>query len=339
MHRQLNFRGRVNDVGFHLIQEWHSQKQPIAEIARRLGIARSTVRSHIQSDTPPSQRAKPQPPGVSPAKIAEMSRRRQIVKHAASAKQVIKRHAKRSTRVYVRKLYPSTNAISRYLRTHGYNVSPSTVRRDLIVMGVRARRRRTVPYLNPHMKAERVRQCRDMLNGNTLRFDKNKLLFSDEKRFDSDDHSHVFDWVAEGVPTLPRQHDTNSSKIMVWGVIGVNYRHLVVLKAGSIDAARYQSECLQPAIGALRAPGVIFMQDNARPHSSESTRRYLKRRHVVTLQWPPYSPDLNPIENLWAYLTQRVSAAAPFGTEALAAAIVQEWNMIPQAYIDALVVF
>lgn len=188
------------------------------------------------------------------------------------------------------------------------------------------------------MKLNRVNSCQDMLNPNkTLNLNFRQLLFSDEKRFDSDDHTHCYDWVKGDAVPLKREHDTNATKLMVWGVIGYNYRHLVVLKAGSIDATRYQQECLQPVIGVLSAPGVVFMQDNARPHSSESTKRFMRRNRVKVLDWPPYSPDLNPIENLWAYLSKRVSVLAPFGTDALEVAIVMEWNRIPQSYINTLV--
>jgi transposase len=336
---QLNCRGRVSDAAFYLIKEWHSQRVTISEIARSLKIARSTVRFHVNAAHPPSRRAKPLPPGVSAAKAAEIKRRRRLVDQAAAAKEIITRKAKRSTRTYVRKLYPSPQAIAQYLRTRGFNVSATTVRRDLLAVGYHARRRRVVPYLNSKMKEARVHACQEMLTANsTLKLDINRLLFSDEKRFDSDDHTHCFDWVKEGDLPIGREHDTNATKVMVWGVIGVNFRHLVILKDGGINAVRYQQECLRPALGALRAPGVVFMQDNARPHSCESTKRYLRRHGVEVLAWPPYSPDLNPIENLWAYLSKRVSTVAPFGGEKLEAAIIAEWNAIPQFIINNLVV-
>jgi transposase len=42
--------------------------------------------------------------------------------------------------------------------------------------------------------------------------------------------------------------------------------------------------------------------DNASFHKSEKTRILIEKRGARLLYLPPYSPDLNPIENYWALL-------------------------------------
>ena len=46
----------------------------------------------------------------------------------------------------------------------------------------------------------------------------------------------------------------------------------------------------------------IIIMDNASFHKSEDTRKIIKENGHQLLFLPPYSPDLNPIENYWAIL-------------------------------------
>jgi len=48
------------------------------------------------------------------------------------------------------------------------------------------------------------------------------------------------------------------------------------------------------------SPGDVVIMDNAQFHRKEVLREIASSHHVLVLFLPPYSPDYNPIEKLWA---------------------------------------
>lgn len=87
---------------------------------------------------------------------------------------------------------------------------------------------------------------------------------------------------------------------------------------------------LLPAARAITGQDFIFQQDNAPCHTSKLVKAWLKRQKITSLIWPAYSPDLNPIENLWAILARKVYAnGRQFkDIKSLKEAIVQSWGEI-----------
>jgi hypothetical protein len=49
--------------------------------------------------------------------------------------------------------------------------------------------------------------------------------------------------------------------------------------------------------------GYLFIQDNASIHTTHKVREWFRLWGIVIItNWPPYSPDLNPIKHIWWHL-------------------------------------
>jgi hypothetical protein len=68
-----------------------------------------------------------------------------------------------------------------------------------------------------------------------------------------------------------------------------------------------------------------LLQDNAPTHTSTVVKAWLHNHGVSCLDFPPYSPDLNAIENVWSDIERRVNERGPRTVEELQDVIAEEW--------------
>jgi transposase len=77
----------------------------------------------------------------------------------------------------------------------------------------------------------------------------------------------------------------------------------------------------------------MFMHNNARIHTAKTTQKFLEEHSIWTIEWPPYSPDLNPIEHMWWALKKKVHSLHPefdyIGTS------IEEWERFEEGLREA----
>ena len=71
----------------------------------------------------------------------------------------------------------------------------------------------------------------------------------------------------------------------------------------------------------------IFMQDGAPCHRSKIVTEFLKSKKVQIPDCPGNSADLNPIENIWTVLKDKVPEKQPTNTKELEGAIEAIWPL------------
>jgi len=69
----------------------------------------------------------------------------------------------------------------------------------------------------------------------------------------------------------------------------------------------------------------IFMHDGAPCHRAKFVTDFLKTKNIKLLEWLENSPDLNPIENFWTELKNRVAEKHPTCLPSLIKTIKSSW--------------
>lgn len=131
-------------------------------------------------------------------------------------------------------------------------------------------------------------------------------IFSDEKLFVVEQSGPKYVWSLDGaprgslVPTKKWQR-----RVMVWGAVGLQGQHRFYIVPsgadGTVDASVYLNVILRGVLPLLdENPGTMFQQDNARSHIAAGPIRILRATGSLLEPWPANSPDMSPVEFVWA---------------------------------------
>ncbi|UYV73514.1 hypothetical protein LAZ67_10003899 [Cordylochernes scorpioides] len=224
--------------------------------------------------------------------------------------------------------------------TLDHSISTRTISRRLVANGLHScRPLRRLP-LTPPNRRQRLEWCRAR---STWMTEWHRVVFSDESRFClSSDSRRVRVWRRRGERSNPEaiveRPTVRQRGIMVWGAIAYDSRSPLLRIQGTMTAQRYVDDVLRPVtLPYLQGvPNALYQQDNARPHTARISQQALQ--DVQMLPWPPYSPDLSPIEHVWDIIGRRLHALPqPRSEDELWQMVEREWRTIPQDAIRTLI--
>jgi hypothetical protein len=279
--------------------------------------------------------------GKNSDKQKELKKRRAIVKSACDS--VIKRFDDQQTYENT-----STTHIQEVFRKKKH-VPPSkqTILRDIKAIGYVIRRRPP----RAHIGTAKVMLKRlNFALAQIKRKQWKQNIFSDEHYITSNFHGPQYAFVPKGTKTVDmhpvdKSDWRNKLHLQCWGAIGFNWKSKLVnisrKTGGRINTQVYKLQCLSPHRVHLSAAGKRFQQDGARYHTAKVILNYCNNQNIKLMEnWPPYSPDLNPIEQVWAYLDREVERLYPEGSGDKAIRFKQysdTWEAIPMETINNFV--
>jgi transposase len=147
------------------------------------------------------------------------------------------------------------------------------------------------------------------------RIDPRRLVFIDESGANlAMGRSHA--WVLPGeeyVEPRPMNWGDNLSLIGAvrlggWVTLGTQWKAVT-----ATDFIAWVRDRLAPHL----RPGDIVLLDNLRAHKAPAVADLIARRGAILKFLPPYSPDFNPIEAVWALVKKYIRAFAPRTAAAL----------------------
>ncbi|GFT40236.1 transposable element Tc1 transposase [Trichonephila clavipes] len=136
------------------------------------------------------------------------------------------------------------------------------------------------------------------------------VMFSDDSRFSlQSDSRRTFICRAPGTryqqENIIEQHRFGGARLFVWERIILAFRTGMYVQIGTITGQFDRDLILKQHVRVFCGPmsaKFLFMDDNARPHRANIVNKCYQLEDITRMDWPAFSPNLNPVEHVWDML-------------------------------------
>lgn len=171
------------------------------------------------------------------------------------------------------------------------------------------------------------------------------IIFSDECRVcNLTDNRCKWIFINDFRDANSAQFSSKKISTMMWAAVGLGFKSKLIFPKGKINQEKYReylndSNVFDDADQIYGKFQYIFQHDGATCHTTPNSFKFIEKRARVLYGWPPNSPDLSPIEMLWAILKNRLCDVEPqpSNQEELEEALLTLWDDLEQDIIDDIV--